>query len=44
MKKFLKRIKQSADYSAVESGYHYKNGANLKSQTSKGNSKNINLL
>jgi hypothetical protein len=37
MKKYLKRIKQSAGYSAVESGYHYKNGASLKSLTSRRN-------
>jgi hypothetical protein len=30
MKKYLKSIKQSADYSAMESRDHYKNGANPK--------------
>jgi hypothetical protein len=38
MKKYLKSIKRSADYSAMESGDHYKNGANPKSRTSRAKS------
>jgi hypothetical protein len=37
MYKYLKSIKQSADYSAMETGDHFKNGASLKSLTSRGN-------
>jgi hypothetical protein len=38
MKKYFKSFKQSAAYceSAMESGDHFKNGANLKSLTSRG--------
>jgi hypothetical protein len=39
MKKYLKRTQQGAHYSAgaMETGDHFKNGANPKSQTSRGN-------
>jgi hypothetical protein len=37
MKKYLKRIKQRAEYSAMETGGHFKNGASLKSHTSRRN-------
>jgi hypothetical protein len=35
MEKSLKRIKQRAAYSAMETGDHFKNGASLKSHTSR---------
>jgi hypothetical protein len=37
MKKYLKSIKQSVDYSTMETGDHSKNGANPKSLTSREN-------
>jgi hypothetical protein len=37
MKKYLQNRKQRADYSAMESGDHFKNGASPKSQKSRGN-------
>jgi hypothetical protein len=35
MKKYLENFKQSADHGAMESGDHSKNGASLKSHTSR---------
>jgi hypothetical protein len=35
MYKYLKSIKQSADYSAMETGDHFKNGASPKSLMSR---------
>jgi hypothetical protein len=39
MRQYLKSFKQSADYtgSRMETGDHFKNGASLKSQMSRGN-------
>jgi hypothetical protein len=37
IKTYLKRIRQSVDYSTMESGDHFKNGASPKSLMSKEN-------